>query len=74
MVIVSVPGKFVFIDLLKEIENKNTSTINRRFHTFGEAVSIMNIELYILFPISLILYIRLDDVSLKLLEPQLVHL
>lgn len=78
MVIVSVLGKFVFIDQLKEIENKNTSTTDRRFHTFGEAVSIMNIELYIelyiLFPISLILYIRLDDVSLKLLEPQLVHL
>lgn len=47
MVISSVPGKFVFIEQLKEIENKNknTSTIDRHFHTFGEAISIINIEL-----------------------------
>lgn len=45
MVICSVPGEFVFIEQLKEIENKNknTSTIDRHFHTFGEAISITNI-------------------------------
>lgn len=46
MVIVSVPGKFVFIDQLKEIKNKNNSTIDILFHTFGEAINIIDIELY----------------------------
>lgn len=43
MVIVSVPGKFVITDQLKQIENKNTYTIDTLFHTFRE-VNIMNTE------------------------------
>lgn len=44
MVIVSVPGKFVITDQLTEIENKNTSTIDILFHTFG-TVNIMNTKI-----------------------------
>lgn len=49
------------------------------FHTFGEAVNIMNTELqmgenWFLFSVRLTLCIRLDDISLGLVEPQFVHL
>lgn len=46
MVIVSVPGKFVITDQMKETENKNASMIDTIFHTYG-TVNTMNAELYI---------------------------